>query len=262
MLTGPFIAVDCGALSSELASSELFGHIKGAFTGAVNDKKGSFEIASGGTLFLDEVGNLSYEVQVKLLRALQEKIIQPVGSNQTLRVDVRVIAATNDELTSSVRDGKFREDLYHRLNEFKIKLPALRERDGDLQKFVDHFIRLANTELNKKVSEFSPEVMDLFKKYDWPGNLRELKNVVRRAVLVAQGSIAGKETLPEEMTIERFLPVRSEDFNLKLLQESSEKEMILRALQESKFNKSKAAACLNIDRKTLYNKMAKYHLDV
>lgn len=256
----PFVAVDCGALSKELASSELFGHVKGAFTGALQDKKGQFEAANTGTLFLDEVGNLSYEVQVKLLRALQEKIVQPVGGNKPVKTDVRIIAATNDDLQQSVKEGKFREDLYHRLNEFKIDVPPLRERGaGDLRLFSDHFIAQAAAELGKNVSGPSDQVREIFGRYDWPGNLRELRNVTRRMVLLASGQFAGRETLPEEMTIQLEIASRQQPgTDLKSLKEANEKEHILKVLEETRYNKSMAAKILNIDRTTLYNKMSKY----
>jgi two-component system response regulator HydG len=258
----PFVAVDCGAISGEIANSELFGHIKGSFTGAVNDKQGIFEAAQGGTIFLDEVANLGYDIQVKLLRALQEREIQPLGSNKKIKVDVRVITATNDELVKSVKESDFREDLYHRLNEFKIKVPPLRERDNDLEIFVDHFIAISNKELDRNVQRVSPEVLTIFKNYDWPGNLRELKNVVKRAVLLTEGEVAGKEKLPDEMVfaIAQSSKLKVDGSNLKALQETTEKEQILKTLQEVKYNKSKAAKLLNIDRKTLYHKMSKYNI--
>jgi two-component system, NtrC family, response regulator HydG len=262
----PFVAVDCGALSKELAASELFGHIKGAFTGAVQDKTGQFEAAHGGTLFLDEVGNLSYEVQVKLLRAIQERIVSPIGSNKEIRVDVRIITATNDDLSDSVRRGAFREDLFHRLNEFMLKVPALRERLVDLDEFLDFFREAANLELGKNVLGFEPEVMSFFKNYDWPGNLRELKNVVKRAVLLTTEDWVSMDALPSEMTtIQRAAPEKKiaipQIYDLKALQETQEKEMIVKTLQEVRYNKSKAARILNIDRKTLYLKMEKYNIE-
>lgn len=259
----PFIAIDCGALSTELATSELFGHIKGSFTGAVQDKKGQFEAANGGTLFLDEIGNLSYEVQVKLLRVLQEKMVQPVGSNKAVKVDVRIIAATNDDLLKSVEEGLFREDLYHRINEFKLKIPPLRERRDDLPEFITYFINTSNKELNRQVKHFSDEAMQVFRQYDWPGNLRELKNVVKRSVLLSKTDVAGADVLPEEMT-SMSSPRRSlspDTTDLKAIQETNEKEMIVKTLQKVKYNKSKAAQMLNIDRKTLYLKMAKYQIE-
>lgn len=261
----PFVAVDCGALSKDLAASELFGHVKGAFTGAVQDKTGQFEAAHTGTLFLDEVGNLSYEVQVKLLRAIQERVIVPIGSNKEIRVDVRIITATNDDLSESVRHGQFREDLYHRLNEFMLQVPPLRERRQDLEEFLDFFRESANRELEKNVTGFDDEVMHIFKTYDWPGNLRELKNVVKRAVLLTTDDVISVQALPTEMIAASRTPVQKATpdvpiYDLKALQETQEKEMIIKTLQEVRFNKSKAARILNIDRKTLYLKMEKYNI--
>lgn len=261
----PFVSIDCGTLSKELASSELFGHVKGSFTGALNDKTGQFEEATGGTLFLDEIGNLSYDVQVKLLRALQEQVIQPVGANKTVNVDVRVIAATNEDLLGS---GKFREDLYHRINEFEIIVPALRDRRGDFQQFVDFFVRKANEELGRNVVELANEVKDIFNAYDWPGNLRELKNVIKRMVLLSAGAEAEASSLPEEMVyaIKRSADTHStvpsaENPDLRLHSEAHERKLIVDVLQKAKYNKSKAAQMLNIDRKTLYNKMEKYGIE-
>jgi two-component system, NtrC family, response regulator HydG len=263
---GPFVAVDCGALSKELAGSELFGHVKGAFTGAVLDKIGQFEAAHKGTIFLDEVGNLTYDVQVKLLRAIQERIIQPIGSNKEVKVDVRIITATNDDLAESVRMGSFREDLYHRLNEFQIKIPALRDRGKDLFEFLDYFRESANRELEKNIKGFDDAVIELFQKYDWPGNLREMKNVIKRAILLTPGDKVTLQAIPAEMAEavkneaaqkEKSAPV----YDLKVLQEAQEKEMIVKTLQEVRFNKSKAARILNIDRKTLYLKMEKYGIE-
>jgi len=256
-----FIAVDCGALSRDLAASELFGHLKGAFTGAIADKKGLFEAAEGGTLFLDEVGNLSYEVQVKLLRALQEKTIQPLGSTKQIAVDVRIITATNDDLVNSVENGDFRQDLYHRINEFKIQLPPLRERDDDLELFITHFINLSNKELGRNVEGISPEAKKILLQYDWPGNLRELKNVIKRMILLTPAGKAGVESLPDEMLFTILQSPKNTDTDLKLLNEANEKEMISKTLQKVKFNKTKAAKLLNIDRKTLYSKIERYGLD-
>jgi len=257
----PFVAIDCGALSPELAASELFGHVKGAFTGALHDKIGQFEFARGGTLFLDEVGNLSYEVQVKLLRALQEKEIQPVGSNKIVRTDVRIITATNEDLQQAVKTGTFREDLYHRLNEFKIRLPSLAERGEDFEIFVAHFIRLANTELERSVQGLSEEVNTLFKKYDWPGNLRELKNIIKRAVLLTNGNMIDTDALPDEMMFAVSQLPGKDESDLKAVHAASEKEIIMKTLIDVKYNKSKAARLLNIDRTTLYYKMAKYGIE-
>lgn len=259
-----FVPIDCGVLSKELAAGELFGYVKGAFTGALIDKRGQFELASGGTLFLDEIGNLSYDVQVKLLRVLQEKVVQPVGSDKLIPVNVRIIAATNDNLMNSVSEGDFREDLYHRLNEFKLMVPALREREGDLMIFVNHFIDEANQELEREVKQLSDEVIKMFREYDWPGNLRELRNCIRRMVLLSTGDEAGKEYLPEEMM--NYLRsgksvTPSYNTDLKSIQADMEKDRIEEVLKSVKYNKSKAARLLNIDRKTLYHKLAKYGLD-
>jgi two-component system response regulator HydG len=259
----PFVAVDCGALSKDLAASELFGHVKGAFTGATHDKRGQFEAASGGTLFLDEVGNLSYDVQVKLLRAIQERIIQPVGGNAEIKIDVRIITATNDDLLDKVSKGQFREDLYHRLNEFKLKVPAVRERLSDIDDFIQYFIGNANEELGKNVVGLTKEVSDIFYQYDWPGNLRELKNVIKRAVLLTPNDRIEKEALPIEM-LERLggdgqtMATPVSRYDLKAIQENQERELIVKTLEEVRYNKSKAARLLNIDRKTLYLKMEKY----
>ncbi|SMC80590.1 sigma-54-dependent transcriptional regulator [Pedobacter nyackensis] len=257
----PFVAIDCGALSKDLAASELFGHSKGAFTGALTDKKGQFEAANGGTLFLDEVGNLSYEVQVKMLRALQERVIQPVGSTKTIKVNVRIITATNDDLKTSVANGSFREDLYHRLNEFKIQLPALRERGKDIELFINHFIKLSNEELNRNVQHISAEAKDLLLQYDWPGNLRELKNVIKRMVLLTSSDTAAIDSLPEEMIISVNQAPRTSTSDLKAINEVNEKAMIIETLVKVKYNKSKAAKLLNIDRKTLYSKMERYDIE-
>lgn len=259
--TGPFVAIDCGTLSAELAASELFGHQKGAFTGALNNHKGQFEAAKGGTLFLDEVGNLGYEVQIKLLRAIQERTIQPLGSNKQISVDVRIITATNDDLQNSVKQGKFREDLYHRINEFKIKLPALKERGEDIELFIEHFITQANKELGKNVAGLSPAVRALFYNYDWPGNLRELKNIIKRSVLLTNGPLIDVDALPDEM-VTSIDQNEDKGNDLKAIQENSEREIIIRTLKEVKYNKSKAAKLLNIDRTTLYYKISKYNIEI
>jgi len=258
----PFVAIDCGALSKDLAASELFGHIKGAFTGAIADKKGMFEYADGGTLFLDEVGNLSYDVQVKLLRTLQEKTIQPLGSNKQIPVNVRIITATNDDLVNSVSGGDFRQDLYHRINEFKIQLSPLRARGNDIDIFIRHFIKLANTELNRRVSNLSAEAKDILHKYDWPGNLRELKNVIKRMVLLSHDDIAGADAMPDEMLFSVSNNIhQNRESDLKAQNEVNEKQLIQKTLIQVKYNKSKAAKLLNIDRKTLYSKIERYGLD-
>lgn len=253
----PFIAVDCGAIPKELASSEFFGHIKGSFTGAVNDKVGHFEAANGGTLFLDEVGNLSYEVQVQLLRALQERKIKPVGSNHEIMVDIRVIAATNEDLTEAVKRGDFREDLYHRLNEFCIKAPRLSERKQDIMIFANHFLALANDDLEKEIEGFDQDVTDLFKAYDWPGNLREMKNIIKRSVLLERSNMIHIDVLPHEMQ-----DVARLSNSLSGYSKNDEEQAIRQALEKTNNNKSKAAKLLDIDRKTLYNKLKLYNIDL
>ncbi|GEP50245.1 sigma-54-dependent Fis family transcriptional regulator [Flavobacterium noncentrifugens] len=252
----PFIAVDCGAIPKELASSEFFGHLKGSFTGAVTDKTGHFEAANGGTIFLDEVGNLSYEVQIQLLRALQERKVKPIGSNNEIKVDIRVIAATNEDLSEAVKKSDFREDLYHRLNEFSIQAPKLSERKHDIMIFANHFLAAANEDLEKDILGFDKEVSDLFMNYDWPGNLREMKNTIKRSVLLTKSDVISIAVLPQEMlnanTTEE-VPAYS-----KLNEESA----IRSALERANFNKSKAAKLLDIDRKTLYNKLKLYNIDL
>ena len=253
----PFIAVDCGAIPRELASSEFFGHLKGSFTGAINDKTGHFEAANGGTLFLDEIGNLSYELQVQLLRALQERKIKPVGSNNEIQVDIRVITATNEDLAQAVKDGEFREDLYHRLNEFSIKVPALKERKEDLMLFAEYFLDEANTELEKNVIGFTESAIEAFKNYNWPGNLRELKNMVKRAALLTQDEMIPLKVLPHEIATATHSNTETE---YGLFKNKNEEQLILDALEKAGGNKSKAARLLSIDRKTLYNKLKQYDI--
>jgi len=253
----PFIAVDCGAIPKELASSEFFGHLKGSFTGAVNDKTGHFEAANGGTIFLDEVGNLSYDVQIQLLRALQERKVKPVGSNNEIKVDIRVIAATNEDLAEAVKRGDFREDLYHRLNEFSIAVPKLSERKHDILIFANHFLAQANDDLEKDIQGFSKEVTDLFLTYDWPGNLREMKNIIKRSVLLTKSNMVSIEVLPPEMRTAS--KVEPNGFNYT---KGNEEDAIKQALEKANYNKSKAAKLLDIDRKTLYNKLKLYNIDL
>jgi two-component system response regulator HydG len=253
-----FVAVDCGAIPKEIAASEFFGHVKGSFTGAVNDKKGHFEAADGGTLFLDEVGNLSYENQIQLLRALQERRIKPVGSNTEIDVDVRILSATNEDLLKAVSEGKFREDLYHRLNEFSIHIPSLHERKEDLFLFIEYFLNEANISLGKEVMGLSKEVEEAFKNYAWPGNLRELKNVIKRSVLLTNSRLIPLEVIPREVLFSANTKKETVDFS----KESNEKQLILNALKEADFNKTKAAKLLNITRKTLYNKLEHYQIEL
>jgi two-component system response regulator HydG len=266
----PFVAMDCGTLSKELAGSELFGHVKGAFTGASSDKEGHFELANGGTLFLDEVGNLSVDIQAALLRVIQERKFKRVGGNKEMDVDVRIIVASNENLQDAYQRGKFREDLYHRFNEFSINLPPLRNRRPDVPAFAEFFLQKTNEELGKDVKGFEPDVIDMFLKYSWPGNLREFRNVVRRAVLLTQGELISSKTLPWEITNTNPLTATQEpakdqttitikkDIGLKGAASKAEYETIMNVLKEVKFNKKKAAEVLNIDRKTLYNKLKSY----
>ena len=253
-----FVAVDCGAIPKEIATSEFFGHIKGSFTGAVENKIGHFEAANGGTLFLDEIGNLSYENQIQLLRAIQERKIKRVGSTKEIEVDVRLITATNEDLIEAVERGDFREDLYHRINEFSIEIPSLSERKADLPLFMDHFLNKANRELEKDIQGFSDEVILKFQQYPWPGNLRELQNVVKRSVLLSPGSFVELQALPKEL----LHTVEKEEVPEHFSKEEYEKEQIIKALKQTNFNKSKAAKLLQVTRKTLYNKINYYELDL
>jgi two-component system response regulator HydG len=254
---GPFMAIDCGLPFNELAISELFGHKQGAFTGAGANKKGKFEAANGGTLFLDEVGNLHYEVQIKLLRALQERVITPLGAIEEIAIDVRILTATNDELWKRVQEGAFREDLYHRLNEFSLRAPPLRDRLDDLPDFIQFFIEQANRDLKKSVEGLKPETRERLETYDWPGNLRELRNVIKRAVLLTGEGLIGVEALPTDLAMRiNHSPGRSGD--LRAQRQEKERELILETLRDCRYNKTKTARKLNIDRKTLYNKMRQY----
>ena len=265
--SSPFIAVDCGSLSMELAPSELFGHKKGSFTSAVADKVGVFVAANGGTVFLDEIGNLSYEVQKQLLRALQEQVVRPVGSSSDIKVDVRIIAATNENLEKAIEEGRFRQDLYHRINEFTVNVPPLRERLEDIEEFCYHFIKQANAELDKNVDMISQEALSVLKQQNWYGNLRELRNVIRRSVLFSYDNILRKENLPDfpreqknnkqsDVIIDNTISYQ------KLSLKSDEKEQIIAALNQSGGNKTLAAKLLKIDRKTLYNKMHLYNIEL
>ena len=247
----PFFALDCGAIPRDVAASEFFGHKKGAFTGADADKRGAFEIANGGTLFLDEVGNLSYEVQVQLLRALQERRIRPVGGTKEIDIDIRLVCATNENLEEAVSEGRFREDLYHRINEFTIYMPKLSERGSDLFLFADLFIRHANEELNRNVEGFDSGAAEMLASHSWPGNLRELNNVVKRAVLLTRGS----QITTAELTL-AMGQIRTDNV-LQLHDEDTERQRIITALQQTNGNKTKAARLLGVDRKTIYNKIEK-----
>lgn len=251
----PFVAVDCGAIPRELAASEFFGHVKGSFTGALSDKTGAFEAADGGTLFLDEVGNLSYETQVQLLRALQERRIRPVGSTREIPVDIRLVAATNEDLEAAIVRGTFRADLYHRINSFTLRMPCLRQMREDIPLYADFFLDQANRELDKRIVGFDPAAAAALAAYDWPGNLRQLRNAVLSATLLAAGEYITCRDLPGEITdgpAAAPLPLRDR---------ASEEEQIRRALAAAGGNKSQAAKLLGIDRKTLYNKLHLYGIE-
>lgn len=281
----PFVAMDCGTLSKELSGSELFGHVKGAFTGALTDKEGHFELANGGTLFLDEVANLSYEIQASLLRVIQERTFKRVGGNKEMPVDVRIIVASNENLQEAYRKGKFREDLYHRFNEFSINLPPLRERAKDISLFANFFLEKATAELGRTLDGFEDDVMQMFARYAWPGNLREFRNVVRRAVLLTASGKINSKTLPWEITQAEAGPLSQQapaqtvshstpdfyaapepraettparPYDLKDAAARAEYDAIMKVLKEVNFNKTKAAEILNIDRKTLYNKIKSF----
>jgi two-component system response regulator HydG len=278
----PFIAMDCGAISKELYGSELFGHEKGSFTGAITSKVGHFELANGGTLFLDEVANLPYEIQVSLLRVVQERKMKRIGGSKEINLDVRIIVATNENLYESFQQGKFREDLYHRFNEFTITLPPLRERNKDILIFANHFLKETNKELNKDIKGFDEDVINSFLTYNWPGNIRELKNVIRRSALLTDGEVILSKSLPVEISNNMklgFSKVNNNNSpsvtsvspntppaeasgqpNLKNIRLEAEYEMIKEVLKQVNYNKTKAAKILNIDRKTLYNKMNAYNI--
>ena len=251
----PFFALDCGAIPRDVAASEFFGHKKGAFTGADVDKRGAFEVANGGTLFLDEVGNLSYDVQVQLLRALQERRIRPVGGTEEIPIDIRLVCATNENLAEAVGEGHFREDLYHRINEFTIYMPKLSERGTDLFLFADLFMRHANEELDRSVEGFDSAAAEMLASHSWPGNLRELNNVVKRAVLLTRSKLITTTELSMAMGPTKPIPVTT------LHDEDTERSRIIAALQQTNGNKAKAARLLGVDRKTIYNKIEKLGIE-
>lgn len=276
----PFLAVDCGTISRELAASELFGHVKGSFTGAFADKVGFFEAANGGTIFLDEIANLPLDVQVVLLRVIQERKFKKVGDSRDIETDVRIIVASNENLQEAYKAGKFREDLYHRFNEFSISIPPLRKRKDDIVPFAHFFLEKTSRELGKTFDGFEDEVLQLFLNYDWPGNLREFRNVIRRASLLSSSGkinsnvlaweiIGSLPSVSEPATANNHINEVAETesaasgepvFDLKNAASDAEYKTILHALKQVKFNKVKAAKLLNIDRKTLYNKLKNYEL--
>lgn len=256
----PFIAIDCGSIPKDLAASEFFGHVKGSFTGALTDKVGAFEEANGGTLFLDEIGNLSYEVQVQLLRALQERRIRRIGSTKEIEVDIRLVSATNENLKESISKGNFREDLYHRINEFTLRMPALKDRQEDILLFANFFLDQANRELDRHLIGFDAAASEAMQNYSWPGNLRQLKNIVKRATLLAQGDFISIRELGDEILEHATPDAQQMQHSFVLHDEETEKQRILNALQQTGNNKTKAAQLLGVDRKTLYNKLKLYNI--
>ncbi|MAC93992.1 MAG: sigma-54-dependent Fis family transcriptional regulator [Flavobacteriales bacterium] len=261
----PFVAIDCGALPKELAASELFGHIKGSFTGAINDKVGHFEAAKGGTLFLDEIGNLTYDNQVKLLRVLQERKIKKIGDTKPIDIDVRIIVASNESLEEKVKKGDFREDLYYRLNEFMVELPPLRQRGDDILTFADYFLQNSNQELQRNFKGFNAEAKQIISNYSWPGNLREMKNVIKRAALLGEGNRIKAQDFPLEIRNPKAMENGYDDSepitDLKSVAERAERRAILKVLEQTNYNKTQAAKVLKVDRKTLYNKMEAYEIE-
>ena len=256
----PFIAIDCGSIPKDLAASEFFGHVKGSFTGSLTDKVGAFEEANGGTLFLDEIGNLSYEVQVQLLRALQERRIRRIGSTKEIEVDIRLVSATNENLKESISKGNFREDLYHRINEFTLRMPALKDRQEDILLFANFFLDQANRELDRHLIGFDAAASEAMQNYSWPGNLRQLKNIVKRATLLAQGDFISIRELGDEILEHATPDAQQMQHSFVLHDEETEKQRILNALQQTGNNKTKAAQLLGVDRKTLYNKLKLYNI--
>lgn len=249
----PYLPVDCGAISDELAASEFFGHQKGSFTGADSDKVGLFRAANGGTLFLDEIGNLSYKTQMLLLRALQEKRCKPVGSTKEYSFDIRLVAATNENLEKAIEEGRFREDLFHRLNEFTLPLPLLAECREDILPMAEFFLKLSCAQYKKMVRGFDRLSQAALQEYSWPGNIRELKNIVNRAVLLCQGQWITVTDLNLDISFHR-------EEQTVLTEEEKERMLLLRTLEKTGNNRSKAAVLLNISRTTLYEKLKKYHI--
>ncbi|MHC4781103.1 MAG: sigma-54 interaction domain-containing protein, partial [Planctomycetota bacterium] len=254
---GPFVAVNCSALPETLLESELFGHTRGAFTGAVKDKAGRFEVAHGGTLFLDEIGDISPLIQLKLLRAIQEKTFERVGESDTTTVDVRIIAATNRNLNDLVQQGLFREDLFFRIHVFPIQLPPLRERRGDVPLLVEHFIEKYVQATGKKVKSISKTAMKHLMEYSWPGNVRQLENAVEHAFVTVPGTSISEFDLPPEIRGECAAPG---DPSSAGESESEEREEIVKALDDSRWNRTAAAKRLGISRVTLWKRMKKHHI--
>jgi len=264
----PMVEISCGALPREIIESELFGHTKGAFTGAITDRMGRFEMANGGTVLLDDIDSLALDLQVKLLRVLQHKEFERVGDSRTTKVDVRIVAATNQDLEAAVEDRKFREDLYYRLNVISITIPPLRERKDDIPTLADHFMNMYSKENHKKIQGITEDVLPMLTAYHWPGNIRELENIIERAVILDTDGIIAKDDLPEVIVNggaflsvagmgEKVIEVFS---SLKTVLQEPEKVHILRVLKEVGWNKKKAADRLGVNRTTLYNKLRKYNI--
>lgn len=252
---GPFVAVDCGVISKELAASDFFGHIKGAFTGAIANKTGYFLNANNGTLFLDEIGNLSIEIQTQLLRALQEQRIKPVGVEKEIEIDVRIIAATNEDIEFAVKNGYFRNDLYHRISEFSLRVPSLKDSREDIPLFLEHFLKLANKALNKNIEGFTPEAFDILTRYDWPGNIRELKNIINRLTLISQNNLISADDIPD------YFKNNNVEENL-YDNDNAERNKIIEGLKFTDNNFNKTAELLHIDTKILLNKIKYYNIEI
>ncbi len=259
---GPYIEISCGAIPRELLESELFGHVKGAFTGAIRDRIGRFELADGGTILLDEIDSLPPYLQVKLLRVLQQKVFERVGDTKTMRVDVRIIASTNRDLEEEIRKSNFREDLFYRLNVITIEVPPLRHRKEDIPLLVDHFMKMFNEKMRRQIKEVNKEAMKFLMDYDWPGNIRELENLLERSCVLAQGTAITLDHLPENFCARTSSQSSSSNGNgsLKDVLREPEKKIIVEALEQVNWNRKRAAGLLNINRTTLYNKMRKHRL--
>jgi len=260
---GPFIKVNCAALPMDLLEAEFFGHEKGAFTGAVKKKRGKFELASGGTLFLDEIGDMSPATQMKILRAIQENEIEPVGGEHSIKIDIRLIAATNKNLEQAVQEGEFREDLFYRLNVVNLQIPPLRERREDIPEIAQHFLRMYNEKFNKDIQSISKEAMELLLNYFWPGNIRELENIIQRVIVLAYNKVLEKtDFLRCYPSFEKNAPVSSPVLsfqeNVDAVVAWTEKQLILDGLREENWKRQETADRLNISRKSLHNKMKKY----
>lgn len=258
---GPYVEVSCGAIPRDLLESELFGHVKGAFTSAIRDRMGRFEMANGGTILLDEIDALPPYLQVKLLRVLQQKVFEKVGDTKTVSVNVRIIAATNRDLEEDIRKGNFREDLYYRLNVITIEVPPLRARREDIPQLIEHFLTYYNTKTKRQVRGVAKDALKVLVNYDWPGNVRELENLIERACVLAEGDMITIENFPRDLssrvqaTVSSPMGTRLKDVLLE-----PEKRVIVEALEQTGWNRKKAAVILRINRTTLYNKMKKHNL--